>query len=249
MKELNQSFVLYTSYYDILADLDDNDLGLIFKAILFYKKNNETLELPKHLLTVFKFIKNQLDMDNEKYTKKVEKLKANGFKGGRPKKIEGEEKPNGFIEKPKKPNGFFKNHNDNVNDNVNVNVNVNDNVSFSKEKEREEQKEKKQDPFFENSIIQEFQKNYLKNFNTRAYLSATQRTKLMELNSDIPDFKETIPIALEKLKNIEFDLPNFTPTANWLLREDNYTAVLNGTYDKKKTIWEELREERNIEDG
>ena len=185
-------------------------------------------------------------MDNEKYTKKVEKLKANGFKGGRPKKIEGEEKPNGFIEKPKKTNGFFENHNDNVNDNVNVNVN--DNVSFSKEKEREE-KEKKIDPFVNNSITDTFQKNYQKFFNTRAYLTSNQRIKLMELNSDIPDFKETIPIALEKLKNIEFDLPNFTPTANWLLREDNYTAVLNGTYDKKKTIWEELREERNIEDG
>ena len=104
-------------------------------------------------------------------------------------------------------------------------------------------KEKKLDPFFENSIIQEFQKYYLLNFNCKAFLSANQRQKIMELNSDIPDFKEAIPIALEKLKNVKFDIPNFTPTANWLLKDDNFTAVLNGAYDKTKDKFDLYREE------
>ena len=56
----------------------------------------------------------------------------------------------------------------------------------------------------------------------------------MELNSEIPDFKETIPTAIERLKNLKFSLPNFTPTANWLLKDDNYTAIMNGTFEQKK---------------
>ena len=130
-------------------------------------------------------------------------------------------------------------------------------ITTTKEsKEREESKErknivftkcvveeKKLDPFFENSIIQEFQKYHLMNFNCKAFLSANQRQKLMELNSDITDFKETIPIALKKLKEVNFDFPNFTPTANWLLKEDNYTAILNGAYDKKKDKFDLYREE------
>ena len=119
---MENSFVLYTSYKDILQDLTIEEMGYIFKAILEYKDTGKIIDLPKPLLITFRFIKNQLDMDKEKYIAKIEKLKANGLKGGRPKKQEN---------KNQKANGFFKNHNVNDNDNVNVNVNVNDNVDVN----------------------------------------------------------------------------------------------------------------------
>ena len=103
--------------------------------------------------------------------------------------------------------------------------------------------EKKLDPFFDNPIIQEFQKNHLLVFGCKAFLTANQRQKLMELNADIPDFKEEIPNILRKLKEVDFDFPNFTPTANWLLKDDNCTALLNGAYDKKKDKFDLYREE------
>ena len=129
---MENSFVLYTSYKEILQDLTVEEMGYIFKAILEYKDTGKIIDLPKPLLITFRFIKNQLDMDKEKYIAKIEKLKANGLKGGRPKKQEN---------KNQKANGFFKNHN--VNDNVNVNVNdnvdvnVNDNVNTKKEIDKE----------------------------------------------------------------------------------------------------------------
>lgn len=213
---MKESFIFYRSFYDAIEDLDDKKRLKMYDSIVkLALKNEENENLNGICKQLFILIKPQITANNKRY--------EDGKKGGRPKK----EKTSGFFEK--KPN-------ENENENENVNVNVNENVEVLK-------KEKKLDPFFENSIIQEFQKNYLKIFNCKAFLSANQRLKLMELNADITNFKETIPIALGKLKEVNFDFPNFTPTANWLLKEDNYTAVLNGAYDKKKDKFERYREE------
>lgn len=225
-----ETFVLYTSYYDILDDLSLEDLGHIFKAILYYKKNQEILELPKHLLTTFKFIKNQLDLDAEKYSQKIEKLKANGSKGGRPKKENEEEKPNGFQEEPQKPKVFFKNHNVNVNDNDNVN----DNVSFSYEKEREKSKTKKIEPY-SNPIKTFFVDEYKSVFQTKPFLSARDCNRLVELAADNPDIKEVIPIAISRLKEIEFRDIDFKPSASWLLKGNNFERVMNGEFKRQET--------------
>lgn len=125
MSELNQSFVLYTNYYDILADLSNEKLGELFRAILEYKTTKKQPVVSVDLLVVFKFIKNQLDIDEEKYNKKRLKCSENGQKGGAPK---------GNQNAKKQPKTTQIKHNDNDNDNVNdndndnVNVNVNDNV-------------------------------------------------------------------------------------------------------------------------
>ena len=125
------SFILYTNYYDILKDLNDTDAGLLFKAILAYQATGEILKLPNNLDLAFRFIKNQLDIDSEKYKKFSEKQKANGLRGGRPKK---EENP----KNPKNPTVFLKTQkslNDNVNVNDNDNVNVNEKIPSKNEVE------------------------------------------------------------------------------------------------------------------
>lgn len=106
-------------------------------------------------------------------------------------------------------------------------------------------KNKKTDPY-NNPIIKFFKDEYFKVFNNNPYLTAIERNKIIELCADIEDFKGTIPIVFEKLKNIDFGFENWKPTANWLLKDSNYTAVLNGTYDKQESaesrIIRELRE-------
>lgn len=116
-----------------------------------------------------------------------------------------------------------------------------------KNKNEREKKEyqKKVDPYINktNSI---FIEEYQKVFNSKPYLMANQRNKLAELSTEIENFTDTIPTVLEKLKDVEFSLPNFTANYIWLLTDDNYIKVLSGTYDKKKTEWdlycEEMRE-------
>ena len=121
------SFILYTNYFEILKDLSDSDLGIMFRAILSYQTNGE-YNIPKHLELAFKFIKNQLDIDEVKYNDFIEKQRQNGKLGGRPKT----QKTQAFSKKPKKPKKpkltqKSLNDNDNVNDNVNDNENVNEN--------------------------------------------------------------------------------------------------------------------------
>ena len=213
----NNSFVLYTNYFEILNELSTEDAGHIFKAILEYKATGN-FQIPNHLLIAFKFIKNQLDIDNTKYQEKCEKAKANGLKGGRPKN-----QKNQTVSK--KLNGYFEKHNDNENDNVNdnenVNVNENDNV-FSKTK--------KQDPYI-NPIKSLFISEYEKTFNTRCYLSAQECLRLTELASEYPEIREIIPIAISKLKKISFNDISFKPKASWLLKSNNFERVMNGEFD------------------
>lgn len=114
----------------------------------------------------------------------------------------------------------------------------NDRVSINSEK-------KFLDPFVTNPLIRFFKDEYFKIFNNKPYLTAIERNKLCELSSDIEDFKGTIPIVLKKLKEVDFGFDNWKPTASWLLKDSNYTAILNGAYDKQKkqTIFDKWRSE------
>lgn len=70
-------------------------------------------------------IRQQLDRNAEKYEAKKEKLRQNGLKGGRPKKNNLANKPNGFSENQMVNSESKKSLYVNVNDNVYVNDNVN----------------------------------------------------------------------------------------------------------------------------
>jgi predicted nucleic-acid-binding Zn-ribbon protein len=110
---------------------------------------------------------------------------------------------------------------------------------------------KKLDPYIDNPIIDKFRTEHKRVFGNKIYLDSGQRQRIMELNADIEGFVETISETFERLKNIDFDLPNFNPNGAWLLRDNNYTNVLNGLYNgKKKTdIWEELKEKERMRNG
>ena len=110
-----------------------------------------------------------------------------------------------------------------------------------------EKNSKKMDPYI-NPINEIFSKEHQKVFKNKPYLLNNQRNKLIELAAEIEDFRETIPVVVEKLKNIDFDLPNFTANYTWLLKDDNYIKVLSGTYDKKKTALEKEIEEWEVDE-
>ena len=126
----------------------------------------------------------------------------------------------------------------------------NDEENFSEgvnEDEKLNRPTKKMDPYI-NPINEFFSAEYKKVFGNKPYLLNNQRNKLIELAAEIEGFKETIPIAISKLKEVEFDLPNFTADYLWLLKDDNYIKVLSGTYDKKKTTLEKIIEESEVDE-
>ena len=108
------------------------------------------------------------------------------------------------------------------------------------------EKTQKLDPY-QNPIIRIFKDEYSKVFNNKPYLTAIERNKIVELCADIEDFTQTIPVVFAKMKSIDFGFSNWKPTVSWLLKDSNYTAVLNGAYDKqgsKSALADFFREEK-----
>ncbi len=117
---MKDSFILYTSFYEPLKSLSDEQLGRLFRAIFeFNLTGKENVDVDIQI--AFAFIKNQLILDGEKY-EEVKKKKAEAGKLG----MQNRWKKN--ITNDNK-NNSVKNvitdvtkitDNDNVNDNVNV---------------------------------------------------------------------------------------------------------------------------------
>lgn len=76
--------------------LSDVEAGRLFKALLHYGSGAED-ELPGQEKLVFSMLKAQIDRDEKEYREFCEKQRANGQKGGRPKK------PRVIDENPENP--------------------------------------------------------------------------------------------------------------------------------------------------
>ena len=82
------SFLIYKKFYKPIKNLSDEDKGKLFKAIFEYQTQDfdgpeQVIEPQIHM--AFEFFKNQFELDNKKWEKRVEANRANGKKGGRPK--------------------------------------------------------------------------------------------------------------------------------------------------------------------
>lgn len=132
--ESRQSFLLYRSFAEVMAELPDAEAGKLYKAIAAYALDGEEPELSGYLAGYFRLIKPQLDANNARY--------KNGLKGGRPKKettgnkeekpVETTEETDGNEEEKPKENQNETTPQPNENENENVNVNVNNKGSGAK---------------------------------------------------------------------------------------------------------------------
>lgn len=81
-----ESFILYYDIQDQVAELSDEQTGILFKAILSYEIDAEEVNLSdKEIRLVFNPIKRGLKINKENYQIKCEKNSENGKKGGAPK--------------------------------------------------------------------------------------------------------------------------------------------------------------------
>lgn len=114
------SFILYADYLQKVDWLTDEQLGILFRAILCHE-NGEDMPIEDGAVKgAYMFIVSDLDKHRAEYEKKCEARSEAGKKGGRPKANETEEKQT----KAKKANAFTtkqtlttKADNDNENDN------------------------------------------------------------------------------------------------------------------------------------
>lgn len=77
---MNDSFILYTSYYAIIEGLTDEQLGKLMRAIFIYARDGEVINQEPTLRMAFAFIKDDMERNQAKYNEKREKLRANAQK-------------------------------------------------------------------------------------------------------------------------------------------------------------------------
>ena len=112
-----KSFILYCDLIHTVSHLNDEQAGRLLKHILSYV-NDENPQSDDVITNLsFEPVKQALKRDLKKYEGYIEKQKANGKKGGRPRKTE-TQKTQPFLEKPKKADSV--NDSDSVNDINNI---------------------------------------------------------------------------------------------------------------------------------
>ena len=78
---MNNSFILYTSYYALIEGLTDEQLGQLTRAIFLYARDGKTISLEPVVRMAFGFIVDDMKRNKAKYEEKVERWRANGKKG------------------------------------------------------------------------------------------------------------------------------------------------------------------------
>lgn len=122
------TFIFYLQWLRTMEDaqLNNAERMRLIDAIVTYADAGITPNLPRLLMAIFSPIKTTIDNDAEKYEAKVAAVRANGAKGGRPRKLE---KPNETKENQVGYSWFSEKPNETkTHDNVNVYVNDYDNV-------------------------------------------------------------------------------------------------------------------------
>ena len=78
---MRNSFILYSSYEEVLKELPKEEIGELIMAIFAYQRTGKKPNLSGGANIAFGFIKNQLDIDAEKWAKEVENRSKAGKKG------------------------------------------------------------------------------------------------------------------------------------------------------------------------
>lgn len=257
---MNDSFILYTSYYAIIEGLTDEQLGKLMRAIFIYARDGEVINLEPTLRMAFAFIKDDMERNKAKYEEKVERWRTNGKKGGRPRKNqEDKQKPigsenNQLVSETTKQNQevFSKTLYDNENDNENDNVYDND---VSKETDNNIPSKEglsisenpKVDPAkrcakIDFSAIKEYWNNKHDQSGSvmrRLTLMSDQRkgnvrSRIREYGGDV----QMVYKAIDKAMASDFmngkNGKGWVASFDWMMCPSNFPKVLEGNYDNEQ---------------
>lgn len=215
-----ESFIIYKSFYAPIKSLSDKQLGRLFRALFDYQIEGST-QVDADLKMVFAFFKNQMDIDNGKYQKVVERNKQNGSKGGRPSKEENPKNPVGF-KKPKKPD----NDNDNDND---INIRGNKLPLCEGNPHAENLNYEKLVDFFNSETKGVFGK----------VIYPISETRKKSVKARIAEHgKERFAEVIKRAGASDFlkgqNQRGFTATFDWIIKPTNFDKILSGNYDNNK---------------
>lgn len=87
MKANKKSFLVYFDLEDQTEELTNEQLGLLFRAMMAYGRRGECIEIKDpYVKACFRFVMVQMREDREKYEKKCKQNHDNAVNRGRPPK-------------------------------------------------------------------------------------------------------------------------------------------------------------------
>lgn len=101
---MKESFVIYTKYEEQISLLTDTQAGVLLRSLIKYQSGQTLPKMDGVTSMAFSFIKQQIDLENEKKERISKVRMESGKMGGRPVKRLANK-----GNKPKKPNGFSEN--------------------------------------------------------------------------------------------------------------------------------------------
>lgn len=258
---MNDSFILYTSYYALIEGLTDEQLGQLTRAIFLYARDGETISLEPVVRMAFGFIVDDMKRNKAKYEDKVERWRANGKKGGRPRKNqEDKQKPIGLdknqeVSEITKQNQevFSKTLYDNVYDNdVSKETNILEpskeasmqsfsekNVCAAEEPQKSSEKKKSKKGEIDYAAIKDYwNEQHDKTNSAMRRLTLMTENRKEAIRGRLKDCKGDISkiyLAIDKAMASDYlNAGHSWASYDWVMTRKYFPKVLEGNYDNTK---------------
>lgn len=252
MKE--QAFLFYQRWREQMKRLPDNERLQIYDAICDYAFEKKESNLAYYLESILDNIRLTINENSAKQQAFIESRKANGSKGGRPRKsIETEQnlqKPSGFLgnlQKANETNNKNKKENNNKKDNIDSSLHSESTSTEAVDSETESDGKitiVKSDEEKEN---REYCNNVAKYFNEQ--MQGKQVRKIVKLNQSrmsqvlarTKEYgKEAVAQVIVKTANSNFlngdNNRGFLASFDWIFRPTNFPKIYEGNYDNRTSI-------------
>ena len=252
MKE--QAFLFYQRWREQMKRLPDNERLQIYDAICDYAFEKKESNLAYYLESILDNIRLTINENSAKQQAFIESRKANGSKGGRPRKsIETEQnlqKPSGFLgnlQKANETNNKNKKENNNKKDNIDSSLHSESTSTASVDSETEsdgkitivKSDEEKENREYCNKVATYFNEQMQgKQVKKIAKLNKERISRILARTKEYG--KEAVAQVIVKTANSNFlngdNNRGFLATFDWIFRPTNFPKIYEGNYDNRTSI-------------
>lgn len=252
MKE--QAFLFYQRWREQMKRLPDNERLQIYDAICDYAFEKKESNLAYYLESILDNIRLTINENSAKQQAFIESRKANGSKGGRPRKsIETEQnlqKPSGFLgnlQKANETNNKNKKENNNKKDNIDSSLHSESTSTASVDSETEsdgkitivKSDEEKENREYCNKVAKYFNEQ-MQGKQVRKIVRLNQ-SRMSQILARTKEYgKEAVAQVIVKTANSNFlngdNNRGFLATFDWVFRPTNFPKIYEGNYDNRTSI-------------
>lgn len=252
---MNDSFILYTSYYALIEGLTDEQLGQLTRAIFLYARDGKIIKLDPVVRMAFVFIKDNIERNQDKYQAKCEKNRQIALERERKKREAREKADNTNVHERSRTcenntnvheRSPYDNDNDNEYDNDNDVSKETDNNTPSKEglsiSENPKVDPAKRCAKIDFAAIKEYwntKHDQSGSVMRRLTLMSDQRkgnvrSRIREYGGDV----QMVYKAIDKAMASDFmngkNGKGWVASFDWMMCPSNFPKVLEGNYDNEQ---------------